>query len=192
MWRNLEQRQVKKALQGDRGAGEDLFVRHYPDVHRFLTCLGLSRDEADELTQETFVNAWRSLETFQGKSSLRTWLHRIAYRQFCRRREPLLHLHEDFHDLRQDFASSLLDSIAIEKAIEQLSDPLRLPILIVHVLQLSTKDAAEILDIPHGTVLSRLHAARARLRQTLTIREVTNQSSSKPIEAPDPKLLDAL
>src|SRR5947209_1367784 len=67
---------------GDPDAGQRLIRDYYPGVYRYLLVLTGSRDAAEDLTQETFLQVWRRLDTFEGRSTLRTWLHSIAHREF--------------------------------------------------------------------------------------------------------------
>src|SRR5206468_3023416 len=72
-------------------AGRRFVREHYPAIYRYLLYLAGRPDLAEDLTQETFVQAWRALDRFQGRASLRTWLHRIAQREFLqmlRRQRP--------------------------------------------------------------------------------------------------------
>src|SRR5438876_778982 len=81
----------------DAEAGRRFVRDYYPGVYRYLFYLTGRREAAEDLAQQTFVQAWRSLETFEGRSQLRTWLHRIAHREFLqslRSQRPQLSLEE--------------------------------------------------------------------------------------------------
>jgi RNA polymerase sigma-70 factor (ECF subfamily) len=67
---------------GDVDAGHRLVRDHYPAIYRYLVHLTGCRDVAADLTQETFLQAWRHLDAFEGRSTLRSWLYRIAHREF--------------------------------------------------------------------------------------------------------------
>src|SRR5205809_5320632 len=66
---------------GDAEAGHHFVRDYYPGIYRYLLYLTGRADAAEDLTQETFLQAWRRLETFEGRSPLRPWLHRIAHRE---------------------------------------------------------------------------------------------------------------
>src|SRR5712692_2831460 len=66
---------------GDRDAGHRFVQEYYPGVYRYLLYLTGSPEAAEDLTQETFLQAWCHLDTFQGRAALRTWLHHIAHRE---------------------------------------------------------------------------------------------------------------
>src|SRR5207302_6711556 len=75
-------RLVEQLRHGDADAGHRLVRDYYPGVYRYLLYLTGRADTAEDLTQETFLQAWRSLDTFIEGAPLRPWLHRIAHREF--------------------------------------------------------------------------------------------------------------
>src|SRR5947199_10358965 len=90
-------RLVEQLQQGDAEAGRRFVRDYYPGVYRYLLSLTGRREMAEDLAQETFFQAWRCLDTFEDRSSLRAWLHRIAHREFLqllRGQRPLTSLEE--------------------------------------------------------------------------------------------------
>src|SRR6266852_978663 len=75
-------RLVRQLRRGDAEAGHRFVRDYYPGVYRYLLYLTGRPEMAEDLTQETFLQAWRRLETFEGRSALKPWLHRIAHREF--------------------------------------------------------------------------------------------------------------
>src|SRR5262245_45657116 len=75
-------RLVQQLRQGDPKAGRQLVREHYPGIYRYLLYLTGRREAAEDLTQETFLQAWPRLDTFDNRGPLRPWLHRIAHREF--------------------------------------------------------------------------------------------------------------
>src|SRR5690349_2462366 len=73
---------LERIRAGDLDAGHRFVRDYYPGVYRYLLYLTGSPEAAEDLTQETFLQAWRRLESFEGRAALRTWLHRIAHREF--------------------------------------------------------------------------------------------------------------
>jgi RNA polymerase sigma-70 factor (ECF subfamily) len=185
-----DKRLVKRALAGDRSAGEKLVASHYPGVLHFLLHLTGHPNEAEELTQETFVRAWSKLPGFEGRSSFKTWLYQIAYREYAARRSlpETVELDDDLPDDRRDFAGMIVEALAIESAISRLPEVLRITFLICHVQEMSFHEAAVILCVPEGTVFSRLHSAREHLRRQLAMRSIASigsaydKSNSSPTE----------
>jgi RNA polymerase sigma-70 factor (ECF subfamily) len=160
---------VWRILRDDKRAGEEFVAVHYPRIFRLLRYLTGRPDIAEDLTQQAFVRAWQALPTFRHQSSLATWLHRIAY-------------HEYTHWLRDRREHASLDSAAhlasppnchewetlvLPHALAQLSPEHREAFLLYHIQELSVGEAAAILEVPPGTVKSRLFTARQRLRELL-------------------------
>src|SRR6266851_2944018 len=83
---------IERIRAGDPDAGNEFVQDHYPGVYRYLLYLTGSPEAAEDLTQETFLQAWRRLESFEGRAALRTWLHRIAHRELLQavRRQHLI------------------------------------------------------------------------------------------------------
>ena len=147
---------------------DDFVVRHHADVYRFLRHLTRHRQEAEDLAQATLLRALDRIDAYAGKGPLRSWLLGVAYREFTgwRRRRLWLPILGDRPAPGDDF-ERLAEAEALLAAIARLPDALRATFLLFHVEELPLAEVALTLAIPEGTVKSRLHAARARLRQTL-------------------------
>jgi RNA polymerase sigma-70 factor, ECF subfamily len=149
---------------------------------------------AQDLTQETFLRAFRSFDTFQAGSNCRAWLLRIAYNLFCndyrkRRRLPEAFTTDgDGTDPLDDLAADepgpeeaairLLDHESLHWALARLPEEFRTAVTLVDIHGLSCAEAAEVMGTPRGTVLSRLHRARGRLRKLLI-------PEMRPVDADD-------
>jgi RNA polymerase sigma-70 factor (ECF subfamily) len=160
---------VKRILSGDETAGERLVAEHYARICRFLSHLTGSLENAEHLTQQTFVNAWRALAAFKGESSLATWLHRIAYHAYTHhRRSRREHAPLDAVAVPDGAAAGELEAVLVRDALTQLSPEHREAFLLYHVQGFCVAEVAAVLDVPAGTVKSRLFAARRRLRELLS------------------------
>src|SRR5204862_5061278 len=92
-----EARLIQRLRQGDADAGYQLMRDYYSGVYRYLLLLTGRPESAEDLAQETFLQAWSRLDRFEGRAPLRVWLHRIAHREFLqelRRRHPTTSLEE--------------------------------------------------------------------------------------------------
>ena len=164
MMRPIERWRVGKALVGDAREAERIVREHYPAVLRLLVHMTGHSDDARDLAQKTFVRAHEALPRFRFDCPLRNWLLRIAVRE-C------LHWRRDARPtlpLDESLAHRPPDHLALYEALAALPVSLREPFLVRNVEGLSTREAAELLAIPEGTVKSRCHAARARLRAALS------------------------
>ena len=159
----------------------------------FSTALRMTRNRADaeDLVQETFVKAWRSFATFQEGTNLRAWLFRIMTNTFInkynaqQRRPQETELDEveelflfrrlgafDQSKMTQSAEDQLLEFFTddeVKKAIEELPEMFRLPVLLSDVDGFSYKEIAEMLDVPIGTVMSRLHRGRKTMQKLLYV-----------------------
>lgn len=144
--------------------------------HRLLFGLAYwwlgSRADAEELTQETFFQAYRSRNSLQNAAAVKSWLVSIlrhtyshALRTQSNRRETAL---DDADKILAIDASLNPDVLALRKAIERLDERYQLPVILFYLQELSYKEIAEALDLPMGTVMSRLARGRQLLHTALS------------------------
>jgi RNA polymerase sigma-70 factor, ECF subfamily len=172
---------VRAAVAGDRAALETVLASHLDQVH--AVCRSLCRDPADaeDATQEALIAIARSIGRFDGRSRFSTWCHRIAVnasidelRRRKRRPDPV-DLSESF-DHTQDRPDLDPEAHAIGTATRQdlraalndLPEEFRVPVLLRDVADLDYAEIAEILDVPPGTVRSRIARGRGRLADALS------------------------
>lgn len=157
--------------QGCRVQDADCFqllIEHTePRLRRLLGRMCGQRDDVDELVQETYLRAWRSVRRFRGESSLSTWLVRIAINvasNWRREQRPTLSISPEHYDV-PDHAGLPEDSIraAYEQALARLAPELRSVFVLHEADGLSYQQIADVLQCPIGTVMSRLHRARQQL-----------------------------
>jgi RNA polymerase sigma-70 factor (ECF subfamily) len=164
------------AQHGDRNAFGELVRRHYPKtvqvVHRFCGDPSL----AEDATQDAFLRAWMNLPTFRVGSSFRNWVYRIAINAAvdALRRRSVESLNDENVPIEAERAPSpemiLIAkerTAAVQQAIQSLPQAARSVLVLREYGELPYREIAEILDIPFGTVMSRLNYARTRLRQLL-------------------------
>ncbi len=155
---------------------EEFVVPEMPFLARITRSMSKSQAEAEDLAQDTLVKAFRAMDGFDGKHP-RAWLARIARNTAINRdqrnREFLLPDEGTVEPEPQDGAdpenlvlSQVVDEDLI-RALDELPPSFRVVVQLVDVEEMSYKEAANILDVPLGTVMSRLHRARARLRRSL-------------------------
>jgi RNA polymerase sigma-70 factor (ECF subfamily) len=160
----------------------------------YPAALRMTRDpsDAEDLVQETFLRAYRGFAGFEEGTNLRAWMYRILTNTFIniyrkKQREPVTVQEEDIEDwyLFDRLGSSgaeasaeteVLDRIPdeeVQRALETLPEGFRMAVLLADVEGFSYKEIAEILEVPIGTVMSRLHRGRKALQKALweTVRE---------------------
>ena len=166
---------LARARQGDRHAFARLVRAHQSRVR--LQLRRLTHGDAalaDDLAQETFVQAWLHLNDFRGDARLATWLHRIALTRFLQHaRRPQLPV--EWNDADADDANEpghdprAVEGLGrdVERALEALSEIQRLVVVHCFHLDLSHAEAAQVLGLPLGTLKSHLDRAKTRLRELL-------------------------
>jgi RNA polymerase sigma-70 factor (ECF subfamily) len=162
---------VERACAGDVRAFERLYREHVGRVYGL--CVRMTRDPAvaEDCTQETFINAWKALGRFETRSSLATWLHRIAVNvTLARRRKPTVVVEpgDDEEVIESDWTlETPLEVNEIETAIDRLPEGAR-DVLVLHAIYgYSHVEAAQMLGVAEGTCKAQLHRARGLLREKL-------------------------
>jgi RNA polymerase sigma-70 factor, ECF subfamily len=173
---------IRRARTGDQDAFAELVEMHAARVHGALRRFGLDADEADEVAQEVFVRAWRGLPRFEERARLSTWLYRIAFNETQRRlsrrapraSEPERDGDDAIDSLPQSAVSGpearALDrefELIVERALDQLPADWRAAVVLRDLEGLSTREAAEVLDVGEAAFKSRLHRGRMQLRSLL-------------------------
>ena len=125
---------------------------------------------ARELVSETYLNAWQSLSSLSDLDKMRGWLFSILrnqYTKFIRAEQKAAPTTDQLEQVAatSKFGSSQNELVRV--ALEKLEDKFKLPLLLVAMEQLSVEEAASILELPRGTVLSRLHRGRQKLKEHL-------------------------
>lgn len=179
---------VHRARSGDRRAFGSLYDRHGARVFNLLRRLCADATAAEDLTQETFLRAHSALGTWRGRGSFSSWLAGIAVR--CYRNTHRQARAEDALDegVAAGIGGDPLSALAasemrrlLDNAILQLPDTSRVAFVLVYVERLSYKEAAALLEIPIGTVQSRLASAKERLQVILAGTIAAPASSEAPI-----------
>ena len=162
---------VQAAAAGDRRALRDIYEATSDRVFRLMVRM-VGVQDADDLTQQTFVRAFTKLDQFSGDSKFETWLYRLATN------EALQHLRREKHrrtkELKVEPAMDATDQVEqderfalVRKALDQLDPELRAVFTLKEESGLSYQEIAQTLDIPEGTVGSRLNRARRELRRLI-------------------------
>jgi len=170
---------VDSAKRGSKAAFETLYRNHVGKVYGLCLRMTAHRATAEDCTQEAFIQAWRSLPSFESRSAFGTWLHRIAVNavlaQGRRSRERL-----GSQGSAEDEAVALADPavaddgtiVDLEAGIRRLPLGARQALVLVGIYGYSHEEAAGMLGIAVGTCKSQVHRARQLLGERLDAREV--------------------
>ena len=169
---------VRRALGGDAEAFAALFQAHKGRV--YAVCLRMTNNaaDADDLTQEAFIQAFRKLATFRGESALSTWLHRVAVNtalmHFRRRPASRVCVEQgDSEASRREFGrhderlKHSLDRIALTRALEALPSGYRTIFELHEIGGYGHREIAKLLHCSVGNSKSQLHKAKQRIRECL-------------------------
>ena len=173
---DIELTLIQQAGNGDRYAFGELVRRHYASVVNVVYRMCGDANLAEDMAQETFLRAWSNLAFFRPKASLRHWLYRIAVNatlDMLRRKteEPV---EDDFIQMVSDQSPGPEATVIekeqaadLQKKLKSLPDASRTVLVLREFGELSYQEIATTLELPVGTVMSRLNYARTRLREML-------------------------
>jgi len=164
-------------------------MQYAPQLYSAALRMTRNPADAEDVVQETFLKAYRAYHTYQAGTNLKAWLYRILTNTYINRyrkqvRSPTevdfgevedLYLYKRLGSTESGSSSRSAEEEVLEQlvdadvkaAVEELPDHFRMPVLLADVEGFSYKEIAEILDVPIGTVMSRLHRGRKALEKTL-------------------------
>jgi RNA polymerase sigma-70 factor, ECF subfamily len=181
----LDAELIKRAQEGDAYAFAEIFNAHKALIYSLCLRMTNNRAEAEDLTQDAFLQVFRKLNTFRGASALSTWLYRIAVNtvlmHFRKKSfsnvsldEPCTKGNGDTKPFRREYGtkdyrlSGCIDRITLNRAIRELPEGYRTVFLLHEVEGYEHQEIAEFLGCSTGNSKSQLHKARVRLRELLT------------------------
>ncbi len=176
---------IRRAGQGEEDAFEQLVIAYEKPVYNLCLRMCGDRDEAFDLSQDTFVKAWHAISMFHGESKLQTWLMRIASNtcidhlrkkkrrntitmtELDREDEPLERQIADYEADPARLAEKAQDHVSVRAAMDRLPDQDRLILSMRAIEDMSYQEISEALNLQPGTVKSRISRAREKIRRSL-------------------------
>jgi RNA polymerase sigma-70 factor, ECF subfamily len=160
---------LARLREGEPEAGRRFVQENYPGVYRYLLYLTGHRETAEDLAQETFLQAWRHLDQFQGRASLQFWLHRIARREFlrarqCQRTAASL---EEVAEVAAPSGGGWTDDAELRMLLSRLPEAEREVVILHDLVGYSSAEISRIVQAPASTIRTRLGIARTRLQREL-------------------------
>lgn len=187
-----DQELIDRTLQGSAEAFGGLVTRYQDRLYRHLLVVTGKAEDAEEVAQEAFVLAYQKLSSFRGRSQLYTWIYRIAINLWISRRRkkssqmPPQSLHGAAFIEPSDTGPCPADQVLraeqvgqVRAALSQLPEEYRTILVLRELDDCDYETIAEMLDVPVGTVRSRLHRARLNLKEVLE-RTLGNESCELP------------
>jgi len=172
-----EARLVALARQGDMHAYARLVDAHQGAVRAFLRRLVGNYADADDLAQEAFARTWEVLYRYDGRSSLRTFICGVAFQYWRRarragaRRQAREDAYAGLSDTETRSDARMAQRLALRRAMEELPEDQRAALALCLGQDFTHQEAAEVLNLPLGTVKSHINRGRARLQEALGISE---------------------
>src|SRR5437016_5566513 len=164
-------------------------MEHMPSLYTAALRMTRNPADAEDLVQETYLKAYRSFDSFQEGTNLKAWLYKILTNTFinsyrARRRRPEQTELDDVEDLylyrrlggleavaagrsAEEEVMDLFTDAEVKEALESLPEQFRMAVLLADVEGFSYKEIADIMDVPIGTVMSRIHRGRRALQKAL-------------------------
>lgn len=161
-----------RAARGDRAALEQLLDRHADRVHAVCRRIVGDPDDALDATQEALIAIARGIQRFDGRSAFTTWLYRVATNAALdeirrRRRRPDPVDVPDATDGATDIASGVGERVDVDRALATLPTEFRVAVVLRDLCDLDYAEISRVLDVPPGTVRSRIARGRALLATAL-------------------------
>ena len=169
---------ARSAAHGDMGAFEELYKRHHRRVYSVCLRMLQNTSEAEDLTQDVFIQLYRKIGSFRGDSAFTTWLHRMTVNQvlmhFRKRNVKFEKTTEEGETPDQVVTGTanpermrIVDKIALDNAIDQLPTGYKNVFVLHDVEGFEHEEVAKILGCSVGTSKSQLHKARLKLQKLL-------------------------
>lgn len=179
---------IERCLKGDHAAFGELVEMYQERVYHFVYRLVDNAEDAMDVVQDAFIHAYQALHSFKGESQFTTWLHRIAYNaavSLKRKRKVVISIDAARNgDIRLDPVDESCEAMPgyrveqqeqhrrLQDALAKLSAEHRAVLIMKDLEGHKYETMSEILDVPIGTVRSRLHRARLELRDLLEREEI--------------------
>jgi RNA polymerase sigma-70 factor (ECF subfamily) len=186
--RDIDSELIKKAKKGSHGAFNILMNKYYPRVYASIFSFIKSKDDSEDLSQQTFIKVWQQLDTFRGDSAFFTWVYRIAInlaKNFVassgfKKQKINTSIQEAEIDISSfdDIESAVIHNESLEEIsffIDSLPESLRTAFILRESEGKSYEDIAAITETPIGTVRSRIFRARESIVDFIE-KEITNNN----------------
>ncbi|GAA0725697.1 RNA polymerase sigma factor [Clostridium malenominatum] len=182
---HLEDKDILSIYKINKKEGLDVIVHKYKDpLYKFSLHLCKSRQEAEDLFQDTWIKVFRNLEKYDENKNLKTWIFTIcinSYKDKYRKNKRWLNIIKDYfnndekekevinigseENLPEEEMVKNFEKAMLKEAVESLKEEYKLPVILYYFQELSYKDISEVLSIPEGTIKSRLNKARKLIKE---------------------------
>ncbi|PRX55439.1 RNA polymerase sigma factor [Flagellimonas meridianipacifica] len=185
---NTDQYLIKSTLKGDTKAFASLVTKHQNYVYTLVIRMIKTKEEAEEVTQDVFIKAYKSLKDFKGDSKFTTWLYRISYRAALdhirknKKRQKTNTLLEEITESNLTFIENPLEQLEdqerkdfIKRSIARLSESEAAIVTLFYFEELSIKEIGKVTRLTEDNVKVKLHRSRKKLYEFLQPHPVVNE-----------------
>ena len=179
---------IKKAKNGNKGAFSILVNKYYPRVYATLFSFTKSKEDSEDLSQQTFIKVWQQLKSFRGESAFFTWVYRIAinlaknYVSSAGYKKQKISSSIDFHEIDVQSFDDLESIVIHEQSIKEINDfiitmpeSLKTAFVMREVEGKSYEEISDITQTPIGTVRSRIFRARESIIEYMEKELINNE-----------------
>ena len=171
MFRRRKEDNIIRAKKGNKEAFINLIEENLISMYRFAKGILLSQEDIDDAIQNTILLSYKNINTLKKDEFFKTWLIRILINE-CNKIYNFNKKYIDFNEIKENYTNDEYENFDLKKAIQSLSEDLRLPIVLFYFEDMQISEIADLMNIPIGTVKSRLSRAKIKIAQFVKEEEV--------------------
>ncbi|MDU5262386.1 MAG: sigma-70 family RNA polymerase sigma factor [Clostridium celatum] len=171
MFRRRKEDNIIRAKKGNKEAFINLIEENLISMYRVAKGILLSQEDIDDAIQNTILLSYKNINTLKKNEFFKTWLIRILINE-CNKIYNFNKKYIDFNEIKENYTNDEYENFDLKRAIQGLSEDLRLPIVLFYFEDMQISEIADLMNIPIGTVKSRLSRAKIKIAQFVKEEEV--------------------
>ena len=171
MFRRRKEDNIIRAKKGNKEGFINLIEENLISMYRVAKGILLSQEDIDDAIQNTILLSYKKINTLKKNEFFKTWLIRILINE-CNKIYNFNKKYIDFNEIKENYTNDEYENFDLKRAIQGLSEDLRLPIVLFYFEDMQISEIADLMNIPIGTVKSRLSRAKIKIAQFVKEEEV--------------------
>ena len=171
MFRRRKEDNIIRAKKGNKEGFINLIEENLISMYRVAKGILLSQEDIDDAIQNTILLSYKNINTLKKNEFFKTWLIRILINE-CNKIYNFNKKYIDFNEIKENYTNDEYENFDLKRAIQGLSEDLRLPIVLFYFEDMQISEIAYLMNIPIGTVKSRLSRAKIKIAQFVKEEEV--------------------
>ncbi|MDU4883977.1 sigma-70 family RNA polymerase sigma factor [uncultured Clostridium sp.] len=171
MFRRRKEDNIIRAKKGNKEGFINLIEENLISMYRVAKGILLSQEDIDDAIQNTILLSYKNINTLKKNEFFKTWLIRILINE-CNKIYNFNKKYIDFNEIKENYTNDEYENFDLKRAIQGLSEDLRLPIVLFYFEDMQISEIADLMNIPIGTVKSRLSRAKIKIAQFVKEEEV--------------------